>query len=146
MPAEKEAGKVVSIDLTEKNQSVDRHVGNSIRTRRRMLGISQEELGSRLGLTFQQVQKYEKGINRVSASKLHAIAEVLEVPISYFFEGLSGVDGDQALQSERETTRNLLSTSDGRELATLWQDASLQEKRAILTVFRLMRRTEDQVL
>ncbi|MDB5441415.1 MAG: transcriptional regulator, family, partial [Caulobacteraceae bacterium] len=122
--------------------SVDRHVGNSIRTRRRTLGISQEELGVRLGLTFQQVQKYEKGINRVSASKLHAIAEVLDVPVSYFFEGLSSAEGDQSLQSEREATRALMSTSDGREMAELWRDASLPERRAILTVFRLMRRAD----
>src|SRR4051812_44088092 len=66
---------------------VDRHVGTAIRLRRRALGMSQDELASRLGLTFQQVQKYERGINRVSASKLHAIAAALKTPIAYFFEG-----------------------------------------------------------
>ena len=67
----------------------DVHVGTRIRTRRLALGMSQEKLADGLGLTFQQVQKYEKGINRVGASRLQAISAVLEVPISYFFDGAS---------------------------------------------------------
>ena len=66
---------------------VDRHVGNRIRMRRIMLEMSQEKLGEALGLTFQQVQKYEKGTNRVGASRLQQISEVLQVPVSFFFEG-----------------------------------------------------------
>ena len=69
--------------------SVDVHVGNRIRTRRLALGMSQEKLGDGLGLTFQQVQKYEKGVNRVGASRLQAISAILEVPISFFFDGAS---------------------------------------------------------
>jgi transcriptional regulator with XRE-family HTH domain len=65
---------------------IDLHVGNRLRTRRLVLGMSQEKLGERLGITFQQIQKYEKGTNRVSASKLLAAAGVLSVPVSYFFE------------------------------------------------------------
>ena len=72
-------------------EAVDVHVGSRVRQRRTMLGMSQEKLGEALGLTFQQVQKYERGANRIGASRLHHIAEVLDVPISYFFEELSPV-------------------------------------------------------
>ena len=67
---------------------VDAHVGGRIRLRRMIICMSQEQLGEHLNITFQQVQKYEKGINRIGASRLQAIAEVLKVPISFFFEGL----------------------------------------------------------
>ncbi|MCV9963208.1 helix-turn-helix domain-containing protein [Pararhizobium sp. BT-229] len=66
--------------------SIDVHVGGRIRFRRTMLGLSQEKLGDSLGITFQQVQKYEKGTNRVGASRLQNIASILGVPISFFFE------------------------------------------------------------
>src|SRR5713226_5149805 len=75
---------------------VDLHVGARIRLRRRMQGVSQEKLADALGLTFQQVQKYERGANRVSASKLYEIAAALHAPVSYFFDGLadpSSADG-----------------------------------------------------
>lgn len=67
---------------------IDLHVGRRIRIRRKMLNISQEQLGADLGLTFQQIQKYERGANRVSASKLYETARTLRVAIGYFFEGL----------------------------------------------------------
>ncbi len=65
---------------------VDEHVGNRIRVRRTLLGMSQEKLGAALGLSFQQVQKYEKGTNRVSASRLFEFAKILNVPVPYFFD------------------------------------------------------------
>ncbi|HTW27537.1 MAG TPA: helix-turn-helix transcriptional regulator [Acetobacteraceae bacterium] len=65
---------------------IDSHVGGRIRLRRTLLGMSQERLGEALGLTFQQVQKYERGVNRVGASRLFDLSRVLDVPISYFFE------------------------------------------------------------
>ena len=68
----------------------DVHVGTRIRLRRTMLGMSQEKLGEALGLTFQQVQKYERGANRVGASRLWEMSRVLDVPVSYFFEDLGG--------------------------------------------------------
>ena len=70
---------------------IDIHVGTRLRKRRRMLGKSQEKLGEALGLTFQQIQKYEKGINRMGASRLQQAADILGVPVSFFFEG--GADG-----------------------------------------------------
>ena len=67
---------------------IDIHVGSRIRLRRTLLGMSQERLGDALGLTFQQVQKYERGLNRVGASRLFDLARVLDVPISFFFDDL----------------------------------------------------------
>ena len=67
---------------------VDVQVGSRLRLRRMSLGISQEKLGEHLGITFQQIQKYEKGTNRISASRLQRISEVLSVPITYLFEGI----------------------------------------------------------
>jgi transcriptional regulator with XRE-family HTH domain len=66
---------------------VDRHVGSRVRMRRVLVGLSQERLGESLGLTFQQVQKYEKGTNRIGASRLQQISRILGVPVEYFFEG-----------------------------------------------------------
>lgn len=66
---------------------VDKHVGSRVRMRRIMLGMSQEKLGEALGLTFQQVQKYEKGTNRIGASRVQQIGDVLQVPVSFFFDG-----------------------------------------------------------
>jgi transcriptional regulator with XRE-family HTH domain len=78
---------------------VDVHVGTRIRTRRLLLGMNQERLAHALGLTFQQVQKYEGGSNRVSASRLAQVAEVLGVPVTYFFSDLE-VMGDAATTDE----------------------------------------------
>jgi transcriptional regulator with XRE-family HTH domain len=66
---------------------IDRHVGSRVRMRRMMLSMSQEKLGDALGLTFQQVQKYEKGTNRIGASRLQQISDILQVPVAFFFEG-----------------------------------------------------------
>jgi transcriptional regulator with XRE-family HTH domain len=69
---------------------VDIHVGSRVRMRRTLLGMSQEKLGEALGLTFQQVQKYERGANRIGASRLHEISHILDVPVSFFFEEMGG--------------------------------------------------------
>ena len=66
----------------------DRHVGTKIRERRIMLGLSQQQMADMIGVTYQQAHKYERGINRISAGRLYEIAQVLNVPVSYFFEGL----------------------------------------------------------
>jgi transcriptional regulator with XRE-family HTH domain len=72
---------------------IDRHVGSRVRMRRIMLGMSQEKLGDALGLTFQQIQKYEKGTNRIGASRLQQISRTLDVPPSFFFEGAPSFEG-----------------------------------------------------
>ena len=73
-----------------KSNPVDVHVGGRVRLRRMLLGMSQEKLGESLGLTFQQVQKYEKGANRIGASRLFELARILGVNVQYFFEELAG--------------------------------------------------------
>ena len=75
---------------------IDRHVGSRVRMRRMMLSMSQEKLGDALSLTFQQVQKYEKGANRIGASRLQQISQILQVPVSFFFEGAPVQAGDRA--------------------------------------------------
>jgi transcriptional regulator with XRE-family HTH domain len=83
---------------------VDRHVGRKVAERRIMLGYNQSDLAKALGLTFQQIQKYEKGANRISASKLWAMADFLKVEISHFFEGLDGLSdpGGDSLPVDRD--------------------------------------------
>lgn len=76
----------------KKPNPTDIHVGSRIRLRRNMLGMSQEKLGESLGITFQQIQKYEKGTNRVGASRLQAIATILGVPVAFLFEDMPGAD------------------------------------------------------
>ncbi len=99
---------------------VDMHVGARVRMRRRFLGLTQQALAESLGLTFQQVQKYERGSNRISASKLFAIAEALEVPISYFFDGLEETTGEGSDNGSEQTIQGFLRTSEGLELARLF--------------------------
>ena len=73
------------------NNSIDMHVGKRVRLRRTLLGMSQEQLGGELDITFQQVQKYERGANRISASRLWDISQILDVPINYFFDDMSEI-------------------------------------------------------
>ena len=75
----------------DKPSPIDVHVGSRVRLRRNMLGLSQEKLGGAIGLTFQQVQKYERGANRIGASRLHDLSQVLDVPVSFFFDDMDPV-------------------------------------------------------
>jgi transcriptional regulator with XRE-family HTH domain len=98
----------------------DKHVGARVRMRRMMLSMSQEKLGDALGLTFQQVQKYEKGANRIGASRLQQIAHILQVPVSFFFEGAPNAPGMQsdgmAEAPSPAYVSDFLATSDGLAL------------------------------
>jgi transcriptional regulator with XRE-family HTH domain len=91
--------------------AIDRHIGHRLRACRMMLRLNQSELGKAIGVTFQQLQKYEKGSNRVSASTLQKLAVTMEVPITYFFEGVSS----EKIQSNKEWTE-FLATSEGLAL------------------------------
>ncbi|MGA0603341.1 helix-turn-helix domain-containing protein [Caulobacter sp. KR2-114] len=102
---------------------VDLHVGARVRMRRRLRGVSQEKLAESLGLTFQQVQKYERGANRISASKLYEIAASLQTPVAYFFEGLadpSAIEGGGDGVSSEQLVHDFLMTTEGLELAALF--------------------------
>src|SRR5262249_52726692 len=85
------------LELVEKGSRrpnpIDLHVGSRVRLQRMLLGMSQEKLGERLGLTFQQIQKYEKGINRIGASRLFDLAQVLGVNVQFFYDEAPGVMG-----------------------------------------------------
>ena len=97
----------------------DKHVGSRVRMRRMMLGMSQEKLGDALGLTFQQVQKYEKGTNRIGASRLQQISQILQVPVSFFFEGAPSIQVDGAGFDDAPSPAyisDFLATSDGLAL------------------------------
>ena len=98
---------------------IDRHVGARVRMRRMLAGVSQERLGEGLGLTFQQVQKYEKGSNRISASRLQQIAKMLDVPVSFFFDGAPTGDMPQGGFSDAASTAyvaDFLATTEGVQL------------------------------
>lgn len=103
----------------------DKHVGARVRMRRMMLGMSQEKLGHSLGLTFQQVQKYEKGTNRIGASRLQQISNILQVPVSFFFEGGPNISGQPGLVLSTPSpgyVSDFLSTSDGLALTAAFMN------------------------
>ena len=97
---------------------IDKHVGARVRMRRMMLGMSQEKLGDGLDLTFQQVQKYEKGTNRIGASRLQQISNILQVPVSFFFEGAPNMPGHSGMGEAVSPAyvSDFLATSDGLSL------------------------------
>lgn len=106
--------------MTKTPNPIDQHVGNRVRMRRTMLGFSQEKLGGALGLTFQQVQKYEKGTNRIGASRLQAISKILDVPPSFFFDG-APTSGDNAADGFRDASTvpyvpDFVTTAEGLQL------------------------------
>jgi len=106
--------------MTKKSPNpIDKHVGARVRMRRMMISMSQEKLGEKLGITFQQIQKYEKGTNRIGASRVQQIANVLGVPVSFFFEGAPVPDGSPGGFSESASpayVSDFLATSDGLAL------------------------------
>jgi transcriptional regulator with XRE-family HTH domain len=112
--------------------SIDKHVGSRVRMRRMMLGMNQTKLGDALGITFQQVQKYEKGANRVSASRLQHISHILQVPVPFFFEGaphLPGqATGNGAAPSPAYVT-DFLASSDGLALTKAFMRIKKRELR-----------------
>ncbi|MGV1952329.1 helix-turn-helix domain-containing protein [Agrobacterium vitis] len=109
------------LENKKKPNPIDIHVGSRIRLRRTMLGMSQEKLGESLGITFQQIQKYEKGTNRVGASRLQNISSILNVPVSFFFEDapgeqiVAGANGFSEAASSNYVV-DFLSSSEGLQL------------------------------
>jgi len=133
----------VEIDRDAPNP-VDRHVGLRIRMRRKELGMSQERLAESIGLTFQQVQKYERATNRVSASKLWEMARVLRTSVAYFYEGLADGVGGPAPQSE--PFQDFLLSNEGMELAQMFpRIRQARVRRKILDLVRAMAEEPDAV-
>ncbi|MBV8594195.1 MAG: helix-turn-helix transcriptional regulator [Caulobacteraceae bacterium] len=108
---------------TNRTQQIDRHVGNRIRTRRIMMGLTQQQLADLIGVTYQQAHKYERGINRVSAGRLFEIAQVLGVAVGHFYEGLETAEEPRVSARQRmslELARNfsLISNAKFQEALT----------------------------
>lgn len=110
---------------------VDIHVGKRIRHRRWMVGMTQQQLAEKVGIKFQQIQKYESGMNRVSASRMWEIAEALDVPIDHFFEGLER-DGSG------ETARDYLSDKEAMELVRAYYAMPENQRRRLFDLARTM--------
>lgn len=127
---------------------VDLHVGCRVRVRRKMLGLSQERLADALKLTFQQVQKYERGANRVSASKLYEIAKTLQVPVSFFFDGLADpmtAETDEIGAAAERIVTEFLNTPEGLELAEMFPKIGRgRVRRQVLDLVRAMAEDEGQ--
>jgi transcriptional regulator with XRE-family HTH domain len=131
-----EQAKEMKVMTKKAPNPIDRHVGSRVRMRRMMLGMSQEKLGDALGLTFQQVQKYEKGTNRIGASRLQQISHILQVPVAFFFEGaphVPGVSGPVEMDAAPSPAyvADFLATSDGLSLTKAFMripDAKLRRR------------------
>ncbi|TRO95922.1 helix-turn-helix transcriptional regulator [Glycocaulis profundi] len=118
---------------------VDRHVGSRVRLRRQLLNMSQEKLGEELGVTFQQVQKYERGANRIGAGRLWVLARVLDVPVSFFYDGVSDsvmtpgfAEGDQT-----PIVDDFIQSADGVALAQAF--AKIKDPKVRRRVLELVR-------
>ena len=129
---------------------VDTHVGGRVRLRRMLLGMSQEKLAEHLGLTFQQVQKYEKGINRIGASRLFELAHVLRVPVQYFYEELAIAEGgEEALRGFTDRPAesyilDFLNSREGLELNRAFlRVADPKVRRSILELVRALASEHD---
>ena len=116
---------------------IDRHVGSRMRIQRMVIGMSQEKLGDALGITVQQIQKYEKGVNRIGASRLHKLAGVLNVPITYFFDAHDGSGVISAERQEGAPDPSLFADRETIELAMVFSRIESSEiRRSLLDLAR----------
>jgi transcriptional regulator with XRE-family HTH domain len=118
--------------------AIDRKIGQRVRTRRLEIGMSQERLAELLGVTFQQVQKYEKGVNRIAASRLYDIAASLDMPAARFFENLSG--GRVGVAEDRqEFVEDVMATPEGAQLMSLFSSIkSLKVRRRVVELVKAL--------
>jgi transcriptional regulator with XRE-family HTH domain len=124
---------------------IDVQVGNRVRLRRMLVGMSQEKLGEMLGLTFQQVQKYEKGVNRIGAGRLFQVANILGVPISYFYEDVPERDAEGSMPANDYATppvMEFLSSGEGLQLALAFM--RIKEPKVRRRVLDLVKSLSDE--
>jgi transcriptional regulator with XRE-family HTH domain len=114
---------------------VDVHVGKRVRHRRWMLGMTQQQLGDRVGIKFQQIQKYETGANRISASRLWEIADALEAPIHYFFEGIESDAGGAPVENPQE---DLYTNREALDLVRAFYAMPDDQRRKLFDLARVM--------
>lgn len=123
--------------------AVDKRIGQRVRTRRLEISMSQERLAELLGVTFQQVQKYEKGVNRIAASRLFDIAAALDMPVARFFEGLTGGRAAAGVAEHKEAyAGDVLATPEGAQLIALF--ASIDSPRVRRRVVELVRALAEE--
>ncbi|MEO1136301.1 MAG: helix-turn-helix transcriptional regulator [Pseudomonadota bacterium] len=126
---------------------MDVHVGSRVKLRRMIMGLSQEALGKSLGLTFQQIQKYEKGVNRIGASRMFEISRLLEVPVQFFYDEFSGSGGAEhgfAEDGHGQPVMDLVNSPEGVQLCRHY--ASIRDplvKRRVLELVRSIAETEE---
>ena len=116
---------------------VDEHVGKRIRQRRWLLGVTQQQLAERVGIKFQQIQKYETGANRVSASRLWDIADALDVSVSFFFEGLPARDSAEAGDANNEAER-LFDDKEALDLVRSYYAIPENQRRRLFELARVL--------
>ena len=136
-----ESGRMVRGAAEDGPHPVDRHVGRRVCEKRIALGYNQSDLGRALGLTFQQIQKYEKGANRISASKLWDIARFFKVDISYFFEGLTAPRPGMAEDEAAPFMHDFPATRQTIEISRLAPQLSTRQQKLILDMMREMAAT-----
>jgi transcriptional regulator with XRE-family HTH domain len=117
--------------------SIDQHVGARLRLRRSLLEMSQSQLGEKLGVTFQQIQKYERGTNRIGASRLFNVSRVMEVPVAYFFEGLDEAGKPELRDDDSDTLYDFIASPDGLALASAF--SSIKDQTVRRRVIDLLR-------
>ena len=120
----------VKAEREHRASPIDAHVGGRVRLRRTLLGMSQEKLGDALGLTFQQVQKYERGVNRIGASRLFDLARVLDVPIGFFFDDLPPEMGGNTAVRSRAALFGFAEAQDGLDDEQMSKRETLELVRA----------------
>jgi transcriptional regulator with XRE-family HTH domain len=125
---------------------VDIHVGARVRMRRKAMGLSQTQLAESVGITFQQLQKYERGANRVSASKLYGMAVTLQTSVSWFFDGMPTLDptGDAVADQHARSVQRFMSSEEGVELATLIPRLPAHQRRQVLALAKILGAGEDE--
>lgn len=121
---------------------IDRKIGQRVRSRRLEIGMSQEKLAELLGVTFQQVQKYEKGVNRIAASRLHDISAALDMPVARFFEGLGANRYGGNSADVEDQIEDVLATPEGAQLIALF--ASIKNPRVRKRVVELVRALAEE--
>jgi transcriptional regulator with XRE-family HTH domain len=117
---------------------VDIHVGARIRMRRKSMGLSQTQLADSVGITFQQLQKYERGANRVSASKLYGMAVTLQTSVAWFFEGMPPLESEGDGDKRTLAVRRFMATEEGVELASLVPQLPLSQRLQILALAKTL--------
>jgi transcriptional regulator with XRE-family HTH domain len=125
---------------------IDLHLGKRLRRRRRLLGLTQQQLAGACGVRFQQIQKYECGANRISAARLWQLSEALEVPVGYFYDGLSDVtriDIGQEIRSERGESGEMLARKETLDLIRAYYQLGERPRRRLLDLAKSLNSEHD---